>query len=205
MKRALAILLLGLVGAPPALADSGPERLDAFLAGTRSFQARFEQTVFDERMRRVEDGAGGVWLERPGRFRWHYELPYAQTIVGDGEQIWVHDADLEQVTVRPMADAMGASPAALLTSDRPVRETFRVEDLGLQGEIAWVELTPLDQDATFAKIRLGLESEVLRAMELVDNFGQTTQLRFAEVSQNRSLDPELFRFTPPPGADVIGQ
>ncbi len=184
-------------------ADTGSERLETFLATVQTLKSDFRQTVFDEDMNRLEEGAGVMYLQRPGRFRWHYSTPYPQEIVADGERVWIYDPELEQVTVKSLEQTLGDTPALLLSSDRPVEESFRVLDLGDLEGLAWVGLEPLSEDATFSQVRLGFDTETLASMELVDNFGQTTRLRFSGLQRNPELDPELFEFEPPSGTDVI--
>lgn len=189
--------------ASPASAIDGPERLSAFLDQVHSLSATFHQSVFDEDDRQIDDASGMVYIARPGRFRWDYTQPYLQEIVGDGEKVWVYDADLEQVTVRPLGDALGDTPVMLLSSDRPVEESFQVRAIDGPDGFSWAGLTPLAEQTSFTEIRLGFEGETLRVMELTDAFGQLTRLDFTEVVRNPELAPELFEFTPPPGADVF--
>ena len=183
----------------------GTARLEEFLASTTTFSSTFIQLVYDEQANLLEDSSGSVDLERPNRFRWAYLEPFEQQIVADGERVWIYDADLEQVSVKPMDGAMAGTPALLLSSDRPVTENFALRDLGENEGVDWVELTPLSEDATFAHIRVGFSDDLLKTMELRDNFGQTTMLYFADIETNARIDPTVFEFTPPPGADVIGE
>ena len=201
--KALAVIIVIALSLPAFAGEDGPDRLRAFLQDVHSLRAEFRQRVFDEDARQLDDASGMVYIARPGRFRWDYTSPYLQEIVGDGEKVWVYDADLEQVTVRPLGDALGDTPVMLLSSDTPVEESFDVSPMEGPDGHAWVALTPRGEQASFTEIRLGFEGETLRVMELTDAFGQITRLSFAEVERNPELDPDLFRFTPPPGADVF--
>jgi chaperone LolA len=200
--KAIVLLLLCAVAAP-ALAANGPERLNAFLDEVHSLRAVFEQSVYDEDARQIDAASGKVYIARPGRFRWDYTEPYPQEIVGDGDKVWVYDSELEQVTVRPLGDALGDTPVMLLSSDEPVEHSFEVHAVDGPDGYAWAELIPLADQVSFTRIRLGFDGETLRVMELKDAFGQLTRLHFAEVERNPVLDPTLFRFTPPEGADVF--
>jgi outer membrane lipoprotein carrier protein len=201
VKALILALLFGL--APVALASDGPQRLQAFLDQVHSLRAEFQQNVFAEDDRPIDTASGTVYIQRPGRFRWDYTAPYAQEIVGDGEKVWIYDSDLEQVTVRPLGDALGDTPVMLLSSDQPVEQSFDVRAIDGPDGYAWAGLTPLGEQASFTEIRLGFEGETLRVMELQDAFGQLTRLSFAQVQRNPELDATLFQFTPPPGADVF--
>ena len=201
MKASILLLLCAL--AAPAFATNGLDRLHAFLDQVRSLRAEFQQSVFDEDARQLDDASGMVYIQRPGRFRWDYTDPYPQEIVGDGEKVWIYDSDLEQVTVRPLDDALGDTPVMLLSSDEPVEHSFALRAIDGPDGYDWAGLTPLGDQISFTEIRLGFDGETLRVMELTDAFGQLTRLRFAEVEHNPTLEPQLFQFTPPEGADVF--
>lgn len=197
------IVALACVLAAPAWASNGPDRLHAFLDKVHSLRAEFQQSVFDEDSRQLDDSSGTVYIERPGRFRWDYTAPYPQEIVGDGEKVWVYDSELEQVTVRALGEALGDTPVMLLSSDEPVEKSFEVRAIDGPDGYAWAGLKPLGEQVSFTEIRIGFDGDTLRVMELKDAFGQLTRLRFAQVERNPDLDPALFRFTPPKGADVF--
>lgn len=183
----------------------GRERLDAFFKNVQSLRGEFTQTVVDARMKVTEQAQGTLAFQRPGKFRWDYKAPYHQQIVADGHKVWIYDIDLEQVTVKPIGEAMGNTPAQLLSSGEALEKTFTVIDQGKSGELEWVELTPKQKDTSFEKVRLGFDQSNLRSMELIDNFGQTTRLQFAQLERNPKLVPSLFDFKPPPGVDVVGE
>ena len=198
-------LLLALALAP-ALAQADPmERFREFLRGTQSARATFEQKVYDRERRLVQESKGTFSFLRPGRFRWTTALPYEQLIVGDGERVWIHDPDLNQVTVRRMAQALGSTPAALLAGSSDVERAFEFAEGGSAGGLEWLEAKPREPDSGFERVRLGLGGGGVQAMELTDHFGQTTVLRFSALERNPPLAPADFRFVPPKGADVLGQ
>lgn len=199
----LPLLLLLWALASATLASNGPDRLHAFLDQVHSLRAEFQQSVFDEDSRQLDNASGMVYIERPGRFRWDYTEPYLQEIVGDGEKVWIYDSELEQVTVRALGDALGDTPVMLLSSDQPVENSFEVRAIDGPDGYEWAGLRPLGEPVSFTEIRLGFEGETLRVMELKDAFGQLTRLRFAKVERNPELEPGLFRFTPPKGADIF--
>lgn len=207
MGRTSLHLLSGLLllGAGFAHAGEATERLEEFTSGLESFTAGFVQTLYDEEQQPVEESHGQAWLQKPGLFRWEYETPYKQTIVADGERMWIHDEDLEQVTVRKIERALGTAPIMLLSGSEPLSEQFKITDRGRREGLYWVELRPKVEDTDFRRIFLGLDDESLKVMELRDRFDQATQIRFHHVSMNPEIDPERFEFTPPEGVDVIGE
>lgn len=201
MRTILTVIWLCLLS-PSALA-AGVDTLKSYLRDTTSGTANFTQVVFDRSMRKLQETSGSMQFQRPGRIRWSYVKPYEQTIVGDGEKLWIHDKDLNQVTVKPMGQALGGSPAALLAGSNDIEKDFRLNAAGMQDGLEWIEATPRNADATFQKVRLGFGKAGLEAMELTDSFGQTTIVRFSDIVRNPSLAPGIFKFTPPKGADVI--
>jgi outer membrane lipoprotein carrier protein len=186
-------------------AADGKARLDAFFKGLKTMRAEFVQTLVDAEQRVKEESEGVMLLSRPGRFRLDYSKPYSQLYVADGTRIWMYDKDLEQVTVRPQEEALGSTPAMLLSGSEPLERNFTLQELGDHEGYTWIDLKPKQKDATFAYIRLALEGDVIRAMEMVDNFGQMTRLFFHTVSRNPQVETGAFRFTPPPGVDVVGE
>jgi len=198
-------VLLGLLLAPALAPAAGVERFQAYLRDTQTARADFEQRVYDRERKLVQQSRGSFAFLRPGRFRWTYAQPYPQVIVGDGARVWIYDEDLNQVTVRAMARALGSTPAALLAGAADVERGFELADAGQRDGLEWLEAKPREREAGFELIRLGMGAAGVQAMELVDQFGQTTVLRFSNIARNPSLDPSAFRFTPPKGADVLGE
>jgi outer membrane lipoprotein carrier protein len=196
------VAALAAVLAAPAFA-AGIDELQAFVAGTRSAKATFAQTTTDKAGRVVQKSTGTFAFARPGRFRWTYDKPLDQLIVGDGERVYVYDRDLNQVIERKMTKALGSTPAALLAGDDALEKDFTLVDGGSADGLAWVNATPKSTDSGFTAVRMGFRDHLPRTMILTDAFGQTTRLTFADIERNPALDASLFKFTPPQGADVI--
>lgn len=198
--RYLLIFLFWLSGVAAA---SSLDTLKAFLDHTTSAKARFAQMVLDKNMKQLQQATGTMQFSRPGKFRWEYDKPYEQTIVGDGEKLWIYDKDLNQVTVRKLDSALGSSPAALLAGSNAIEKSYTLTNLGNQEGLDWLEAVPKTKDTAFERIRLGFSKKGLEAMELHDQFGQVTVIKFADVERNLKLSPKIFEFAPPKGADVI--
>ncbi|MBW7903033.1 MAG: outer membrane lipoprotein chaperone LolA [Rhodocyclaceae bacterium] len=182
------------------------DRLRVFLETTKLLRADFSQTVMPKNGRKAQFSSGSMAIARPHKFRWQIEKPYPQLIVGDGERVWLHDPELNQVTVRKQGAALAGSPAALLAGEglAALAQHFALQDAGAQDGLEWLEATPKSTDSGFEKVRIGFAGAELRAMELTDGFGQRTSLVFSKVEKNPPLAPSVFRFTPPAGADVLG-
>lgn len=181
----------------------GVERLKAFIAGAKTAEADFSQTVADKTGRVTQQASGRMAFARPGKFRWDYTAPYEQVIVGDGVKLWLYDADLEQVTVKSLGDVIAGTPAALLAGDNSIEKYFTLKNAGEADGLEWLEATPKNKDTTFERIRMGFKGDVLAQMELDDFFGQRTTLKLSRFVRNPTIAPSRFIFTPPKGADVI--
>ena len=197
-------LFLGLVMALLALPAHAENRLQAFIGQAKALSAQFSQTVYDRNGRKTQEATGSFQLQRPGKFRWTYQKPYEQLIVGDGKKVWIYDADLAQVTVRPFDRAVGESPAALLAGNNEIEKFFQLKEAGNRDGLDWIEATPKSQEGSFERVRIGFKGDELHTMELKDRFGQTTLLRFSKLQRNPALSADPFRFTPPKGVDVLG-
>jgi|ERR1700674_324203 outer membrane lipoprotein carrier protein len=203
MQRWVLSVCLGL-GLSAAHA-SGLDELKSFVAGVQTLEANFEQRVTDRSGKQVQQATGLMLFSRPGRFRWEYVKPYEQLIVGDGEKLWLYDADLNQVTVRKQSDTIGSSPAALLAGENQLERDFTLRDAGESGQLVWVEATPKSTESTFERVRLGFNGSTLETMELFDNFGQKTIIHFSALQLNPKLPASIFKFVPPKGADIVSQ
>lgn len=191
--------------AAASVADAATlDRLRAFVRETQTARAQFSQTVVDRNGRAMKSANGTFELARPGKFRWNVEKPYKQLVVGDGQQVWVYDEDLNQVVVRKVGDALGGTPAALLSGNQEVERAFAWSDLPASDGLDWLGATPLAKDAAFTEIRIGFDAKGLAALEIVDAFGQKSLVRFTNVERNPKFTPEHFRFVPPKGADIVG-
>lgn len=202
MRSLFLLLALLIAGASHA---GGVDRLKAFIAGARTAEADFTQTVTDKGGRVTQQASGKMAFARPGKFRWDYREPYEQVIVGDGVKLWLYDADLEQVTVKPLGEVIAGTPAALLAGDDAIEKYFSLRNAGERDGLEWLEATPKTRDTTFERIRMGFRGDVLVEMELLDFFGQRTTLKLARFARNPAIPPARFTFTPPKGADVIGE
>jgi outer membrane lipoprotein carrier protein len=196
--RFLFLLLLSL----PAFAG-GLDDFLAFNSSSKTASGRFEQQVFDRGGKVVEKASGTFAFQRPGKFRWVYDKPNKQVLVGDGTRLWIHDPDLNQVTVKKIGAAISSTPAALLAGKDDITALFTLRDAGTADGLSWVEATPKAQDTGFERVRLGLQGKALAAMELHDQLGGRTLLRFTELKSNAPVAADSFKFTPPKGADVL--
>jgi chaperone LolA len=203
MNKLLKLLLVcGVLLVAPAHAGS-IEKLQAFVAQTKSARATFTQKVFDNKGKPIQSASGVLAFSRPGKFRWEYQKPYEQLIVGDGERLWVYDTELNQVTVKKLEGSLGSSPAALLAGSNEIESFYNLDAKGAKAGLDWLEAFPKTDDTMFRKVRMGFKGNTLDTMELYDHLGQLTVIRFSRIQRNPSLGADAFVFTPPKGADVL--
>lgn len=201
-SRAVTLLLLSSISIPVHATAIGS--LKNFIAATRTVSANFSQTLYDKSSQTIQESKGSMQFERPEKFRWSYQKPYEQLIVGDGKEVWFFDHDLNQVTIRPFNLAIGSSPAALLAGSSALEENFVLTELGLQDDMEWLEAIPKNKETMFEFIQMAFSPQgTLKLMALRDSLGQTTLLTFSDLEKNPPLSDHLFKFTPPTNADVI--
>ena len=185
------------------------DKLHQFLESTKTLRAGFTQIVVAKNGTRPQQSSGVMIFSRPGKFRWQIEKPYSQLLVSDGEKVWIYDPDLRQVTVKKVGNALGGTPAALLAGESGGKSTleksFTLREAGEREGLEWVEAVPKSQESGFEKLRLGFAGSDLKAMELFDNFGQTTSLYFSNLERNPVVAASLLSFKPPAGVDVISE
>ncbi len=180
------------------------DTLRNFVRDVKSGSANFTQTVTSPDGVKQKVSSGTVVFARPDRFRFHYQKPYEQLIVSDGSKVWIFDADLNQVTVRKLDAAIGATPAALLAG-QSLDKAFELGSEPSSGGLEWVRATPRQKDGAFQAMRIGFRGGQLAAVDILDAFGQRSLLQFTDFVANAKLDDAQFRFVPPAGADVIEQ
>ncbi len=197
MKQVLFVLLACGLSAN-ALADAR-ERLDRFAEGLTSLSADFTQLTLDERDWPTEQSEGRLYFQHPDRFRWSYGDPFPQEMVADGEKLWHYDESLEQVTVRDQPPAE-ESPLLVLTRPELLDRFYQIE---ASDEDHVLSFRPLTDDGEFELASLIFIGEVPAALELLDRFGQLTRIELHDLVRNPELDPALFQFIIPAGADVL--
>lgn len=184
---------------------AGRQRMTAFTRGLKGLNARFDQRVFDPNGRQAEASSGSVKLAAPRQFRWEYLKPAPQLIVADGDHIWIHDPELEQVTVRKQSFEEQGSPLSVLIDPTELDRQYRVSEGGKAGGLDWLVLVPKKlEEAPFQKAKLGFGAAGLVRMELFDALGQRTVIGFSPWQRNPRFPAGTFRFVPPAGADVVG-
>lgn len=193
------------LGCASAWADS-IDTLREFVREVRSGRAEFTQTVASPDGAKKRTSTGSFEFARPGKFRFTYRKPYEQVIVSDGKKVWLHDIDLNQVSIRPADQVLGATPAALLSGTGLERD-FELTAQPQRDGIDWVRAVPKAAESNIASLMIGFKGRTLAALEITDAFGQRSVMQFTEVVTNPvpALADTVFRFAVPKGADVVEQ
>ena len=204
MKPFALILCLLLLPAGAVNAQTAGDRLNLALKSLDNLTADFKQTVLDDNQQVVRQSSGYLAIQRPGKFSWIYTTPFEQQIIADGSELWVYDVELDQVTVKPMDTGLASAPIMILMKQNDITEEFSVSEVGQRKYLYWVELEPNTKDMEYTNVFIGLEGNTVKAMELRDSFGQSTQIVFENLRTDVIHNPEIFKFIPPPGVDVFG-
>ena len=213
MKQVAAFLIAAYVGVVGA---TGLESLETFVRTVKTGRADFTQVVTsppkDGQAPRVKTSSGTFEFLRPSRFKFIYKKPFEQSIVADGQTLWLYDADLNQVTARKQSQVLGSTPAALIAAApdlRALQADFTLANAPDKDGLQWVAATPKSKDGQLQTVRVGFrsveKSAELAALEILDSFGQRSLLSFSQVEVNPRLPADTFHFKTPDGADVIRQ
>ena len=217
LKKPIRIFLaVGLTASAFAVQAGGLQSLEAFVKTARTGRADFTQVVTspakEGQTPRVKTSSGTFEFSRPGQFKFVYKKPFEQSIVADGQTLWLYDVDLNQVTSRKQAQVLNSTPAALIASASDLKAlqadfTLAAEPDkdGVKDGIEWVKATPKSKDSQVQTVRIGFRAGVLAALEILDSFGQMSRMSFSAFKANLPLDAATFDFKPPAGVDVVRQ
>ena len=199
------LLLAGALAVTGAAHASALEQFKTFVASTKAARGEFTQQQLkkSETSKTPPVSTGTFVFARPGKFIWTYVKPYEQLLQADGEQLYIYDKDLNQVTVKKLGNALGSSPAAILFGSNDLDKNFTLSEAGTRGGLEWLDAKPKARDSTFEQISIGLRNGTPEAMELHDAFGSTSVISFKRFEKNPALTAQQFKFVMPQGADVF--
>ncbi len=208
MKKTIATLALSFAA---VAAQAGPiESLEAFIKNAKTGRADFTQVITGParqgQQARTKTSSGTFEFQRPNHFRFEYRRPFEQTIVADGQNLWLHDKDLNQVSRRKQSAVLGSTPAALIAASpdlATLQRDFELKPLPDKDGMQWVQATPRQKEGQLTDMKVGFRGEQLAALDILDSFGQRSLLTFNNMQVNASVGAEAFRFTPPKGTDVV--
>lgn len=204
-KKTMQAMVLAAAMLPVMASAAALEQFKSFTSSTQSARGEFQQRLVKEGAKEGNSSTGTFVFARPGKFIWIYKKPYEQVLQADGEDLFIYDKDLNQVTTRKLGDALSASPAEILFGSNDLERNFMLKEAGNHDGLDWLEAVPRSRDSTFASIDIGLKNGVPVQMALHDAFGQTSLLTFDKFEKNPVLKSNNFTFVIPKGADVIKQ
>jgi outer membrane lipoprotein carrier protein len=186
------------------------ESLENFIRNAKTGRADFTQVITapprDGQAARTKTSSGTFEFQRPNRFRFEYRKPFEQSIVADGQTLWLHDKDLNQVSQRKQAKVLGSTPAALIAASpdlETLKREFDFQALPDRDGLQWVQATPKQKEGQLTNMKVGFRGDQLAALDIQDSFGQRSVLTFANMQVNGAVNNAAFTFTPPKGADVV--
>ncbi len=188
----------------PASGASALQQLEHFLKNTSGLSADFQQKLQDQYGYLLQQSAGTFRMQRPGKFRWDYILPYPQNIISNGRKIWMYDAELEQVNIKPYSQMLASSPISLLDKKQKLSVEFNIEPMPSDANYQWVKLIPKAAESDFKEMRVGLHNGKIKLMQFIDNFEQKTEISFKHMKVNPKFKASEFEFVIPEGSDVVG-
>jgi outer membrane lipoprotein carrier protein len=198
----LTILTFGLLFSVLSFADQhAANNLITIFNKTNTITANFKQVVQNSNGDEISTSTGTMIIQRPNRFRWDTQTPMAQLAIADGEQVWLYQPDLEQVTISKMSHEIGQTPLAILSgSTASLQQNFAIE----QTNPSEFVLTARSNAVPFHKIILSFDKQQrLTQMQLKDELGQTTVLYFTDLNVNTAVPKSRFGFAVPQGVDII--
>ncbi len=208
IKKLVALLLIAICALNTRA--GGLESLEVFVKSVKTGRADFTQVVTppsrDGQAPRIKTSTGTFEFSRPGQFKFVYKKPFEQTIVADGQTLWLYDVDLNQVTARKQAQALNSTPAALIASASDLKALQADFTLTAEPEkdgIEWVSAIPKSKDNQVQSVRIGFRTGALAVLEILDSFGQKSRMSFSAFAANAAVDAATFQFKPPAGADVV--
>lgn len=208
MKKTFAAFALS---AAALAVQAGPlESLEAFIKNAKTGRAEFTQVITaparEGQQARTRTSSGTFEFQRPSHFRFEYRKPFEQTIVADGQTLWLHDKDLNQVSRRKQSAVLGSTPAALIAASpdlATLKRDFDLQPLPDKDGLQWVQATPRQKEGQLTNMKVGFRGEQLAALDILDSFGQRSVLTFNNMQVNAGVSADAFRFTPPKGTDVV--
>ncbi len=213
---ALAIATLSVAACAQEQGATALKDLENFVKNTKSGRAAFTQVVTspakEGQTQKVKTSSGTFEFLRPNRFKFLYKKPFEQAIVSDGQTLWLHDLDLNQVTARKLAQVLNGTPAAVIAAAadlKALQSDFTLTALPEKAGLQWVKAVPKTKEGQLQSITVGLKATEkgteLAALEILDSFGQLSVMSFSQFEINPALSSASFQFKPPAGADVSRQ
>lgn len=208
----LAAMIVGsLTIAPSALAAD--ISIDAIIAGVESrynvpgFTADFEQESILKAMAVTDTASGRLMIRQPGKMRWEYQVPEPQTIITDGDDLWIYRPEENQVLVGKAPAIFGEGKGAgFLSNIKQIRKRFQISlDSSEDPRSYRLKLVPNKSSEDLMELRLDIAKKTFDLTRIItfNVYGDETRIELKDIDFNDPPPESLFRFDVPPGADVV--
>jgi outer membrane lipoprotein carrier protein len=201
----LSLLLTTSLSCFAAMADDATELRDK-LSNIDSLHATFSQQVTDINNKPIQSGSGVFALAYPNQFYWHLTEPDDSLIVADGVNLWIYNPFAEEVTVMDVAQAVDASPMALLVHrDEATWAKYLVTKRAVNAKASCFDIQPKKLNSNVVAVSVCFEASQLVKFNLTDEQGNLSQ--FA-LTQQRTVKPDeasIFEFAVPDNVDIDDQ
>ncbi len=202
MKHSIFFLL---IFSPINIGASGLDNFNSFMNDLKTFEAQFEHSILDTENSRQGLFRGNFWLERPNKFRWNYLAPMKKNIIADGNDLWVIDFELDQVSQYYQPWALQDTPISILLSNKVLDDTFKIVELGEKNKMQWLELIPNNPTSEIVRVLIAFQNNNLSRLEMTDNFGQISRFSFYDTKKNLPIPEKIFKYKPPEDLDIFYQ
>ncbi len=173
--------------------------LSQSLGNYTTYEANFQQTSSGKKNHAAQKSHGKVYMMRPGKFRWETTQPYQQTVIANGNTLWIYRCDLKQASQQSAAKR-GFNPAELLT--RPVADLTQKFTITEESD-GWYKLVPKQGGRGFKAAFLQFQQNKLTGLKIINQLNQTNTFTFSQIQINPKLSPGLFQFKAPHGVQIL--
>jgi len=205
------ILALGvaLAGAPVPI-DEVVARLQQTYDKTRDFSASFIQETTIQSIKKTEIEEGTVFFKNPKNLLWNYSKPKAKKMVINPRKTWLY-LPQEKVAYTQEADYTFKSSILMkfLSGLGKLKNDFIIkyvepEALDKQGNYLLV-LTPLEKNPSLNPFQITVDksTSLILRVSFEDTMGNSTVLKFSNISTNTGLSEKMFQFKPPDGVSIF--
>ncbi|MDC0626585.1 outer membrane lipoprotein chaperone LolA [Methylophilaceae bacterium] len=200
MIRSLTFILLfylniNLLWALPA------DELSTLLNRTSAFSGQFSQLVFDNKSQLIEEASGDVVFKKPHFFKWIYQAPHQNQIIGDGEIVYIYDPDLSQVIMSRFSQSKSNNPANIFFLNN-LEESFKVTKILIDDEV-WYRCKSKLKDIDYQSIEISFNKDKIKAMKVIDGLQNKIIINFVNISYSTDIDEASFLFNVPDNVEVI--
>ena len=184
---------------------SASQKFFDYLNGIESLEANFLQEITDQDGVVLETSQGFLKIKKPNKYRWVYFSPMEQEIVSNGDKIWIHDPELEQVVVRDTLDSDPNMLDFIFEDPRVIAKTYSIEPLldESDSEEKFLLTHLKAASAIFEKAYVSFYNRIIEEVHVITGADRTLKIRLKEVRKNTEIRAQEFEFVPNKDTDVV--